>query len=103
VASIPNSPALAQELIPTYQLPASHDIILEYLPQAKLPYWCEAISDQELEGLLFPPFGAATELLDLFTGKKTAEEAMPDANKRIQAILDADQKLAQELGATLQL
>ena len=64
VASIPNPMPLTRELIPTVKLPKNRGIILQYLPQAKLPYWCEAISDQELEGLLFPPFGAATELLE---------------------------------------
>jgi ABC-type glycerol-3-phosphate transport system substrate-binding protein len=103
VASITNFKSLTKELIPTIKQPKHRDIILRYLPQAKLPYWCEAISDQELEGLLFPPFGAATELLDLFNGKTTAAKAMPVFNKRVQALLDTDQKLAKQLGATLQL
>jgi ABC-type glycerol-3-phosphate transport system substrate-binding protein len=103
VASITNYKSVTAAVIPTIEQPKNHNMILRYLPQAKLPYWCEAISDQELEGLFFPPFGAATEMLDLFNGKKTAAEAMPIFNKRVQALLDTDQKLAQKLGATLQL
>jgi multiple sugar transport system substrate-binding protein len=103
VASVTNFKSLTKELTPTYQLPKNHSMILRYLPQARLPYWCEAISDQELEGLFFPPFGAATELLDLFNGKTTAAQAMPKFNQRVQAVLDGDQKLAKQMGATLSL
>jgi hypothetical protein len=90
-------------LIPTLKQPKNRGIILEYLPQARLPYWCEAISDQELENLFFPPFGPATELLDVFNGKKPAAQAMPIFNKRVQTLLDTDRKLAKRLGATLKL
>ncbi len=103
VASITNFPSLTKELIGTIKQPRNKDIITRYLPQARLPYWCEAISDQELEGLLFPPFGAATELLDLFNGKKTAAQVMSTFNKRVQALLDNDQKLAKQMGVTLSL
>jgi multiple sugar transport system substrate-binding protein len=103
VASVTNFRSLTSELVPKYVQPKNSSMIVRYLPQAKLPYWCEAISDQELEGLLFPPFGAATELLDVFNGKTTAAQAMPVFNKRVQALLDTDQKLAKQLGATLHL
>jgi multiple sugar transport system substrate-binding protein len=103
VASLTNLPSLTKELIATLKQPKNKGMVLRYLPQAKLPYWCEAISDQELEGLFFPPFGAAIEMLDVFNGKKTAAQALPTFNKRIQAVLDTDQKLAKRLGATLTL
>jgi hypothetical protein len=104
VASIPNSPKLAQELIPQMKLPNNRKIILELLPQAQIPMWQQGISDQELENtLLLNPWSPAPEMLDLYKGRKTAAQAMPIVNKRIQTLLDNDQKLAKKFGVTLHL
>ncbi len=104
VASIPNSPKLAQELIPQMKLPNNRKIILELLPQAQIPMWQQAISDQELENtLLLNPWSPAPEMLDLYKGRKTAAQAMPIVNKRIQKLLDNDQQLAKKFGVKLHL
>lgn len=104
VASIPNSKALAQELIPTYKQPKNARIILELLPQAKLPLWCEAISDQDLENTLtVSPYSGAPELYDLYRGRKTAAQVMPSVNQKVQTILNKDHTLAQKFGVKLHL
>jgi multiple sugar transport system substrate-binding protein len=104
VDSVPNSRTLAEELIPTYRQPRNHKIILQLLPEAKLPFWSEAISDADLENtLVSPPYSLAPEMLEMYKGQKTAAEAMPSVNRKVQAILDRDQKLARKFGATLHL
>jgi multiple sugar transport system substrate-binding protein len=104
VASIPNSRKLAEELIPTYRQPKNHKIILELLPQAKLPFWCEAISDIELENnLINAPYSSAPEMLYMYQGRMTAAEAMPKVNKKVQEYLDKDQVLARKFGTKLHL
>jgi ABC-type glycerol-3-phosphate transport system substrate-binding protein len=104
VDSVPNTKALARKLVPTFKLPHNSRIILELLPGATLPFWCEAISDADLENMLvIPPFSLAPELHDLYMGHKTAAEAMPSVNRRVQAILDRDQGLAKHFGARLHL
>ena len=52
---------------------------------------------------MFAPFSPAPELHDLFMGTKTAAQAMPITNMRVQAILGRDQGLACKFGATLHL
>lgn len=104
VASIPNSKKLASKLIPTYRQPKNTKIILELLPQAKLPPWCEAISDQELENALTSsPYSGAPSMYDLYRGRTTAAQAMPKANQAVQTLLDKDQELARKFGAKLRL
>ena len=104
IASIPNSRALATELVPTYRLPHNSRIILELLPQATLPFWCQAISDTELEDVLVnAPYPNAPELEDLYKGRATAAQAMPRVNRRVQALLTADQGLARTFGTKLHL
>src|SRR5207248_11416882 len=103
VASIPNMPKLARELISRQRLPHNARIILELLPQAQLPYWCEAISDQDLESILQPPFSGAPPLYQLYKGRKTAAEVMPAVNRTVQALLDRDQVTARKFGAKLTL
>lgn len=104
VDTIPNSVKLAQQLVPTYRLPKNHKIIMELLPQAKLPFWCEAISDQELENILVnPPYSPAPELYDLYKGRTTALKALPSVSQKVQKYLDQDQQLARKFGAKLHL
>jgi ABC-type glycerol-3-phosphate transport system substrate-binding protein len=104
VASIPNSKQLTQELVPTYRLPKNAKIILELLPQAKLPFWSEAISDTQLENTLTTaPYSPAPELYDMYKGRITAAQAMPRVNRKVQALLDQDQALARKFGAKLHL
>jgi len=101
VASIPNMPKVARELIGKQQQPRNAKILLDALPQAKLPYWCEAISDSELETALTSPYSGAPALYDLERGRKTAAQVMPTVNRAVQAILDRDQVLARKFGAKL--
>lgn len=103
VASIPNNPATARALIPSYKLPRNSRIIMELLPQARLPYWCEAISDIELENILTSPWSPAPEMRDIYVGKKTAAQALPITSRRVQALLDKDQVLARKFGVKLHL
>jgi len=104
VASIPNSRTLAAELIPTYHRPTNAKIILELLPQATLPFWCETISDTQLEDILVnAPYPSAPELLDLYKGRVTAAQAMPRVNRRVQTLLTQDQTLARKFGTKLHL
>ena len=104
VASIPNSRKLTQELVPTYRQPKNHMILLELLPQAKLPFWSEAISDAELENtLVISPYSPAPELYQMYKGQKTAAQVMPSVNRKVQALLDQDQATARKFGAKLHL
>jgi len=103
VASIPNMPKVARELIGKQQQPRNAKILLDALPQAKLPYWCEAISDSELETALTSPYSGAPALYDLERGRKTAAQVMPTVNRAVQAILDRDQVLARKFGAKLSI
>jgi hypothetical protein len=94
-------PKLARELIGAQRIPSNAKVILDYLPQAKLPYWCEGISDDQLENALIPPNSGAPILYDLVRGRKTAAQVMPQVNKTIQGILDNDQAIARKFGAKL--
>ena len=103
VASIPNNPATAKALIPTYKQPKNAHIILDLLPQARLPYWCEAISDTDLENILIDPWSGAPALRDVYIGKRTAAAVMPQVNKTVQGFLNTDQGLARKFGVKLHL
>jgi ABC-type glycerol-3-phosphate transport system substrate-binding protein len=104
VDTIPNTVKLTQELVPTYRLPKNHKIIMELLPQAMLPFWCEAISDQEIEAILVnSPYSPAPELYDMYKGKKTAAQAIPSVAQKVQAYLNQDQQLARKFGVKLHL
>jgi len=103
VASVPNTRALAHELIPTLTQPRNSRIMLDLLPQATLPYWSEAISDADLEALLQNPWSPAPTLRDLYLGRTTAARALPQVNASVQTLLDRDQQTAKRLGVTLHL
>jgi multiple sugar transport system substrate-binding protein len=103
VDSVPNTKALAEQVVPTYQLPHNSKIILGLLPQAKLPFWCTTISNADLENIMFTPWSPTPELRAMYMGNKTAAEAMPSVNRKVQAILTKDQALAHKIGATLHL
>ncbi len=101
VASVPNKPSLARELIGKQRIPRNAKLLLDALPQARLPYWCEAISDTELENILQSPFSGAPTLYQLDRARTTAAQAMPAVNRAVQTILDNDQVLARKFGAKL--
>ena len=74
------------------------------MPQARLPFWSEAISDTQLENTLTnAPYSPAPELYDMYKGRKTAAQAIPSVNQKVQALLDTDQSLARKFGAKLHL
>jgi len=76
-------------------------LILDLLPQSGLPFWCEAISDSELEGILIT--SPWPDMLRLYTGQESAKTVMPRVASNVNAILAADQVKAKQFGATLHL
>jgi len=71
------------------------------LPQAGIPFWCEAISDAELEGILIT--SPWPDMLRLYSGQESAKTVMPRVARKVNAILAADQAKAKQFGATLHL
>lgn len=101
VATIPSIKSLARELMPTAKVPAHQKIIIDLLPKAGLPFWCEAISDSELEGILIT--SPWPDMTKLYAGQATAKEIMPKVAAQVNAILAADQQRAKKFGARLHL
>lgn len=101
VATIPSVKSLAQKVMPAVKVPAHAPLLLNLLPKAGLPFWCEAISDAELEGILIS--SPWPDMTRLYSGQETATEVMPRVARQVNAILTADQARAKALGATLHL
>ncbi len=101
VATIPSLKSLAQKAMPRVKAPAHAPLILDLLPKAGLPFWCEAISDAELEDILTNLSGPDME--PLYAGKETAATVMPRVARKVNALLASDRTLAKKFGATLHL
>lgn len=102
VSSIPNLRRTTPELLSSLRLPTNHGFVLKLLPQAtKVLWYSEVISGPDLESIMSPPFSTDPDLLDLFKGSKTAAQAMPLVNRRVQALLDSDQALMKKYGMPL--
>lgn len=101
VATIPSVRSLAQEVMSTVKVPAHAPLILNLVPKAGLPFWCEAISDADLEGILIT--SPWPDMTRLYSGQETAAVVMPRVARQVNAILTADQARAKTFGATLRL
>jgi multiple sugar transport system substrate-binding protein len=101
VATIPSIKRLARELMPAVKMPRHAPVILQLLPKAGLAFWCEAISDAELEAILTT--SPWPDMLRLYSGQETAATVMPRVARQVNTILAADQARARKFGAKLHL
>jgi multiple sugar transport system substrate-binding protein len=101
VATIPAIKSLARSVMPKVKTPAHASLILDLLPKAGLPFWCEAISDAELEGILTS--SPWPDMTRLYAGQETAASVMPRVARQVNALLAADRARAKQFGATLHL
>ena len=101
VATIPSIKRLARELMPAVKVPRHAPTIFQLLPQAGLPFWCEAISDAELEAILIS--SPWPDMLRLYSGQEAAATVMPRVARQVNAILAADRVRARKFGARLHL
>ncbi|HWE64257.1 MAG TPA: extracellular solute-binding protein [Chloroflexota bacterium] len=101
VATIPSVKSLAHQVMPAVKTPPHAPLILDLVPKAGLPFWCEAISDSELEGILIT--SPWPDMTRLYAGQEMAATVMPRVARQVNAILAADQTKAKQFGATLRL
>ena len=93
--------SLSRQFLSKATTPPHAKLILDLLPQAGIPFWCEAISDSELEGILIT--SPWPDMLRLYSGQESAKTVMPRVASKVNAILTADQGKAKQFGATLHL
>jgi ABC-type glycerol-3-phosphate transport system substrate-binding protein len=101
VATIPSIKSLARKVMPTVKVPPHGPLVLDLLPKAGLPFWCEAISDAELEGILIT--SPWPDMTRLYAGQESATTVMPRVARQVNALLTSDQTIAKKFGVTLHL
>jgi hypothetical protein len=87
--------------MPKVKTPPHASLIYDLLPKATLPFWCEAVSDAELESILIS--SPWPDMTRLYSGQATAAEVMPKVAAQVNTLLTGDQQTAKTFGAKLHM